>query len=75
MMGYPSGTDAADEWNLFSGDTEMFRDLYNSLLNTQNGGDRADRYFILTDFRSYAEHRRKWKKLTKMKKAGLRWHF
>ena len=28
------------------GDHEMFRDLYNSLLNTQ-GGDRPDRYFIL----------------------------
>ena len=26
------------------GDHEMFRDLYNSLLNTQ-GGDRPDRYF------------------------------
>ena len=36
------------------GDHEMFRQLYNSLLNTQ-GGDRPDRYFILKDFRSYAE--------------------
>ncbi len=35
-------------------DPEMFRDLYNSLLNTQ-ASDRADTYFILKDFRSYAE--------------------
>ena len=34
-------------------DTEMFRDLYNSLLNTQCS-DRADTYFILADFKSYA---------------------
>ena len=40
------------------GDHEMFRDLYNSLLNTQ-GGDRQDRYFILKDFRSYAEAQKK----------------
>ena len=38
----------------FSNDTELFRDLYDSLLNTKNT-DRADRYFILADFRSYAE--------------------
>ena len=36
------------------GDTEMYRDLYNSLLNNQ-GGSRADMYFILKDFRSYAD--------------------
>ena len=35
-------------------DPEMFRDLYDSLLNTNNS-DRADTYFILKDFRSYAE--------------------
>lgn len=35
-------------------DPEMFRDIYNSLLNT-NSTDKADRYFILKDFRSYAE--------------------
>ena len=33
---------------------ELFRDLYNSLLNTQCT-NRADTYFILKDFRSYAE--------------------
>ena len=38
----------------FSNDTELFRDLYDSLLNTKNC-DRADQYFILADFRSYAE--------------------
>ena len=35
-------------------DPELFRDIYNSLLNTQSS-DRADTYFILKDFRSYAE--------------------
>ena len=35
-------------------DPEMFRDIYNSLLSNQ-GGRRADTYFILKDFRSYAE--------------------
>ena len=33
-------------------DPELFRDIYNSLLNTKNS-DRADTYFILKDFRSY----------------------
>ena len=32
---------------------ELFRDLYNSLLNTQCT-DKADAYFILKDFRAYA---------------------
>ena len=36
------------------GDHEMYRDLYDSLLNT-NSSDRADTYFILKDFRSYAQ--------------------
>ena len=36
------------------GDREMYRDLYNSLLNTKSS-DRVDTYFILKDFRSYAE--------------------
>ena len=36
------------------GDSEMYRDLYNSLLKPV-GGSRADMYFILKDFRSYAE--------------------
>ena len=35
-------------------DPERFRTLYNSLLNTLST-DKADRYFILKDFRSYAE--------------------
>ena len=37
-----------------NGDHEMYKNLYNSLLNTQCT-DRADTYFILKDFRSYAE--------------------
>ena len=38
----------------FSSDTELFRDIYDSLLNTKNCS-RADQYFILGDFRSYGE--------------------
>ena len=40
------------------GDKEMYRDLYNSLLTVQ-GGSKADTYFILKDFRSYAETQKK----------------
>ena len=36
------------------GNPELYRELYNSLLNRQ-GFDPADRYFILKDFRSYAD--------------------
>ena len=39
-------------------DPELFRDIYNSLLNTQSS-DRADTYFILKDFCSYAEAHKK----------------
>ncbi|MBO4477385.1 MAG: glycogen/starch/alpha-glucan phosphorylase [Lachnospiraceae bacterium] len=39
-------------------DPELFRDLYNSLLNTYSS-DRADTYFILKDFRSYHEAQKK----------------
>ena len=35
-------------------DPERFREIYDSLLNT-NSSDRADTYFILKDFRSYAD--------------------
>jgi starch phosphorylase len=38
----------------FSSDTEMFRDIYNSLLDKRNM-PRPDQYFILGDFRSYVE--------------------
>ena len=38
----------------FSEDRELFRPLYNSLLNTQNTS-KADMYFILKDFESYVE--------------------
>ncbi len=37
--------------------TEEFRDIYNSLLDGQGG--RPDMYFILKDFRSYAEAQRR----------------
>ena len=39
-------------------DHELFRELYNSLLNP-GFGQIADRYFILADFRSYAATQRK----------------
>lgn len=39
-------------------DPERFREIYDSLLNT-NSSDRADTYFILADFKSYAEAQRR----------------
>lgn len=39
-------------------DRELFRELYNSLLNSQQG-QVADRYFILADFDSYADAQKK----------------
>ncbi|MCR5655108.1 MAG: glycogen/starch/alpha-glucan phosphorylase [Lachnospiraceae bacterium] len=42
----------------YNEDTELFRDLYNSLLNTLSTS-KADTYFILKDFRSYAEAQKK----------------
>ena len=41
-----------------NGNHEMYKDLYNSLLNTQCT-DRPDTYFILKDFRSYADAQKK----------------
>ena len=42
----------------YSSDRELFRPLYNSLLNTLSTS-KADTYFILKDFRSYAEAQKK----------------
>ena len=39
-------------------DTELFRPMYNSLLNTKSTS-KADTYFILKDFKPYAEAQRK----------------
>lgn len=39
-------------------DPELFRDIYNSLLNTKNSA-KADTYFILKDFHAYAEAQKK----------------
>ena len=39
-------------------DPERFRDIYDSLLNTKSS-DRADTYFILADFKAYAEAQKK----------------
>ena len=48
-------------------DPERFRDIYNSLLNTQST-KKADTYFILKDFRSYAEAQEKVEKCYKNEK-------
>ena len=53
----------------FSSDTEMFRDIYNSLLDKRNM-PRPDQYFILGDFRSYAEAQ---KRVEKAYKDEKRW--
>ena len=49
-------------------DHELFRDLFTSLLNPQDG-QLADRYFILADFRSYAQVQQKINDYYKDKKA------
>lgn len=48
-------------------DRELFRDIYNSLLNGLNG-NRADEYFVLKDFAAYAEAQDKIDKAYKNKK-------
>ena len=53
-------------------DPERFRDIYDSLLNT-NSSDRADTYFILADFKSYAEAQERVEKHTVTKQAGQEW--
>jgi starch phosphorylase len=50
----------------YDNDHELFRSLYNSLLNTKDT-DKADRYFILKDFRSYEEAQKKVEKAYKDK--------
>ncbi|MBD5545343.1 MAG: glycogen/starch/alpha-glucan phosphorylase [Lachnospiraceae bacterium] len=50
-------------------DPELFRDLYNSLLNTQCTA-KADTYFILKDFKSYAKAQ---KQVEKVYKDEKRW--
>ena len=52
-------------------DPEMFREIYDSLLNTRQS-DRADTYFILKDFRSYAEAQKKIDKAYRDRKAWAR---
>jgi len=52
----------------YSSDTELFRPLYNSLLNTLST-DVADRYFILKDFRAYAEAQKRVEEYYKDEKA------
>ena len=52
----------------YSADTELFRPLYNSLLNTLST-DVADRYFILKDCRAYAEAQKRVEEYYKDEKA------
>jgi starch phosphorylase len=61
-----------------SDDRELFRELYDSLLNG-SGGSRPDEYFILKDFESYSEtqellsqtyaNKRKWAEMAVMNVA------
>ena len=51
-------------------DHELFRELYNSLLSNSN--EVADRYFILADFRDYANTQRKINKYYQDKDAWTR---
>ena len=51
-----------------NGDTETFRELFNSLIN-------QDVYFILKDFRSYAEARAKINEAYRDSKPGTEWPF
>jgi len=48
---------------------ELFRDIYNSLLNNKCSG-RADTYFILKDFRAYAQAH---EKINEMYKDSAKW--
>ena len=54
-----------------NGDRELFREIYDSLLRG-SGNDRADVYFILKDFRSYAEAQDRVNKAYKDKAAWAR---
>lgn len=49
-------------------DPNLFRELYSSLLDI-NGGERADQYFILKDFRSYEEAQKEVEKAYKDKEG------
>ena len=56
-------------------DPDLFRPLYDSLLN-KHGNDRADRYFILADFESYAaaqQRRERSRPLTTILRDGPTW--
>lgn len=55
----------------FAEDRELFRSLYNSLLNTLDT-DKADRYFILKDFHSYADAQKRVEKAYKDKAGWAR---
>ena len=54
-----------------TGNREMYRDLYDSLVNT-HGRERADRYFILKDFRSYADAQKRVEEAYKDREAWSR---
>ena len=56
------------------GDRELYKELYNSLLNTSST-PRADMYFILKDFRSYAEAQERVENAYKDHKAWARMAF
>lgn len=49
-------------------DPDLFKDLYNSLLNTQSSS-KADTYFILKDFKPYAEAQKRVEAMYRDEKA------
>ncbi|MCQ2506625.1 MAG: glycogen/starch/alpha-glucan phosphorylase, partial [Lachnospiraceae bacterium] len=51
------------------GDTELFRELYTSLIDS-NGYEKADQYFILKDFESYRDAQ---KRITEFYNDKQRW--
>ena len=55
----------------YADDRELFRSLYNSLLNTLDT-DKADRYFILKDFHAYADAQKRVEKAYKDKTGWAR---
>ena len=59
----------------FSSDTELFRDIYDSLLSTKNSSRPGRSISFLVISAPMQRHRRRWKQLIVMRRSGRRWHF
>ena len=57
----------------FSNDTELFRDLYDSLLQYETTMTEQTSTLSWLTSELMQQRRKKWKKLTEMKNAGLEW--